>query len=227
MTHYLYTLVFDAEPQPVVFYVGHTKDPAQREADHRRCARDASRTEYKYQFCRQLADIGVDWQFVIVAEIEEDEDTEYEWILKFARYNQTLGISFIDDLPLTNMKAGDFLDEILHRTDIKTAKDIKQYKQNIEAAKERAMVNYNREHPPLDYFNPTPKPLTDRGVVMAAYMNELGAAQREKDDEQKQRRLKKAAAYEAMLKDPQRQERIRKETELLMKGDNNETVSQS
>ena len=43
--HFLYTLVFDCDPEPVVFYVGHTNDPKRRETEHRSAARDLKNTE--------------------------------------------------------------------------------------------------------------------------------------------------------------------------------------
>ena len=213
--HYLYTLVFEAEPQPVVFYVGHTNDPKRRLAEHRSAVKDLTNTEYKYQYARELEAIGVGWEFVVVGEIEDDEDSEYEWILRFARDNQQRGISFYKGLHLTNMKAGDFYHEILHREDIQTAKDIKAFRAELKAAQFEAEVNYDRRKNVLDYFNPTPRPLTQRAELLAAHMNELAAAQREVDEAKRQRKIRQAEAYWAMLNDPERQSRIEAETRRL------------
>jgi hypothetical protein len=209
--HFLYTLVFDCDPEPVVFYVGHTKDPKRREAEHRIAARDVRNTEYKYQWCRELAAVDTAWDFVVVGEIEDDEDSEYAWILKFARRNQDLGLSFIDGLPLTNMKAGDFLDEILADRTIRTADDIKAYRQRrIEESKPTGL--YKRSE--LDYFNPTPRPLTERAQILADWMRE--SAPCEFQDFEAEKKRQKEEEYEKMINDPERIERIKAETLRLM-----------
>lgn len=139
MKQFLYTLVFDAEPNPVVFYVGRTIDPKRRLQEHRRAVKDQQ--EYKYQWCRNLEAIGVSWDLVVIDEIEDDEDSEYAWVLKFARDNQAKGITFIDDLPLTNMKAGDFITEMISMPSIQTATDIREYR-NAQAIR---AVSYERD----------------------------------------------------------------------------------
>ena len=216
--YYLYTLVFDAEPEPVVFYVGHTNNLQRREAEHRSSAKNTLNSEYKYRWIRELELLAIDWHMVPICEIATDEDTEYEWLLKFARYNQSKNITFFDDLPLCNMRAGDFLHEILHRTDIQTASDIRQYKRQSAEAKKAAEVNYNRTAT-VDYFNPTPRPLTERAVVLADYLNELGAAERESAERERAKRLKRAEQYEQMLKDPTRIAKIQAETQRLLDED--------
>jgi len=206
-SHYLYALTFDASPRPVVFYVGHTNNPKRRETEHRASAKDLSNTEYKYQWCRQLEAVDVAWDFVVIGEIEDDEDAEYEWVLKFARDNHSKGITFIDDLPLTNMKAGDFLAEILDRTDIRTKQDIKQYRKEREQARK---VNYEREQ--SDNFVDT-----ERGEIFREYISELGEASRAKNQAEQTAAEARAQAYLKMINDPARQARIRAETEELMK----------
>lgn len=141
MKHYLYTLVFDADPQPVVFYVGHTNDPKRRLQEHRGAVKDLEHTEYKYQWCRSLESVGLSWDLVVIDEIEDDEDSEYAWVLKFARDNQTKNIAFFDDLPLTNMKAGDFLSEMIGIPGIQTATDIREYR-NAQAVR---AISYERD----------------------------------------------------------------------------------
>jgi hypothetical protein len=138
---YLYTLVFDAEPNPVVFYVGRTNDPERRLAEHRRAVKDLEHTEYKYAWARQLEAVGVSWDLVVIDEINDDEDSEYAWVLKFARDNQSKHISFIDDLPLTNMKRGDFLSEMISIPSIETADDIREYR-NAQAVR---AISYERD----------------------------------------------------------------------------------
>jgi len=208
--HYLYTLVFDAAPDPVVFYVGHTNNPKRRETEHKSSAKDAANTEYKYQWCRQLEAVGVDWQFVIVGEIANDEDSEYEWVLKFARDNQSKGISFIAGLPLTNMKAGDFLGEILDRKDINTAAEIRQYR-TVERVRN---ISYQREpEQSADYQG------TDRSRQFEQYLTELGAASSAETAELRQAAEARAKKYLKMLNDPVRLKRIQEETERLMRED--------
>jgi len=141
MKQYLYTLVFDAEPTPVVFYVGRTNDPKRRLQEHRQSVKNLEHTEYKYQWARNLESIGVAWDLVVIDEIEDDEDSEYAWVLKFARDNQEKGITFIDDLPLTNMKAGDFLSEMISITSIQTGQDIREYR-NAKAVR---AISYQRD----------------------------------------------------------------------------------
>tara|TARA_R110000868_G_scaffold3740_2_gene23119 strand:+ start:1626 stop:2330 length:705 start_codon:yes stop_codon:yes gene_type:complete len=137
---YLYTLVFDAEPHPVVFYVGRTNDPERRLKEHRLAVKNLEHTEYKYQWARQLEAIGLTWDLVVIDEIDDDEDSEYAWVLRFARDNQSRSISFIDDLPLTNMKAGDFITEMIKIPSINTAQDIREYR-NAQAVR---AITYER-----------------------------------------------------------------------------------
>jgi hypothetical protein len=141
MTQYLYTLVFDAEPLPVVFYVGRTNDPERRLKEHKLAIKNSEHTEYKYQWARNLEAVSVNWDLVIIDEIEDDEDSEYAWVLKFARDNQSRDISFIDGLPLTNMKAGDFLSEMIKIPSIQTATDIREYR-NAQAVR---AISYERD----------------------------------------------------------------------------------
>ena len=141
MKQYLYTLVYDADPKPVIFYVGRTNDPRRRLQQHRTAVKNLENTEYKYQWCRQLEEVGVSWDLVTICEIDNDEDSEYEWVLRFARDNQERAISFLDDLPLTNMKRGDFLTEMIAIPSIQTANDIREYR-NAQAVRE---ISYQRD----------------------------------------------------------------------------------
>ena len=131
MAHTLYTLSFGSGDDTAVFYVGCTNDVARREREHRTNPFNSNHNEYntfKYQFIRQLKEIGLDFAFTALHEIEEDADSEYEWVLQFARANQVAGRTFIDGHPLTNMKAGDFLSEILNRPEVRTRSDIQHYR---------------------------------------------------------------------------------------------------
>jgi hypothetical protein len=141
MKQFLYTLVFDADPQPVVFYVGRTIDPKRRLQEHRSAVKNPEHTEYKYAWARQLEALGLTWDLVVIDEIDDDEDSEYAWVLKFARDNKTKNISFIDNLPLTNMKAGDFLTEMIDLPTIQTGNDIREYR-NAQAIR---AISYERD----------------------------------------------------------------------------------
>jgi len=132
MAHSLYILSFGHGEDTAVFYVGCTNDVKRREAEHRNNPFNENHNEYntfKYQFIRQLKEIGLDFTFTTLHEIEEDADSEYEWVLQFARANQAAGRTFIDGHPLTNMKAGDFLSEILNRPEVRTRSDIQTYRE--------------------------------------------------------------------------------------------------
>ena len=201
--HHLYTLVFDGEPEPVVFYVGHTNDPKRRANEHRAAARDPANTEYKYQWIRQLEAVGATWDFVEIGLIDNDEDSEYEWVLKFARHNRSKDITFIDDLPLTNMKAGDFLGEILDDPAISTREEIKQYRQQRAAEKK---ISYERDQA---NFKPEHQAAVD--LVQAdwqqAHVEELV---------KKQSKINRELKSIEQLASPERAERIKQETLLLL-----------
>ena len=131
MAHTLYTLSFGTGEDTAVFYVGCTNNARRRESEHRTNPFKPDHNEYntfKYQFIRQLKELGVEFAFTALHEIEEEQDAEYEWVLQFARANQAVGRTFIDGHPLTNMKAGDFLSEILNRPEVRTRSDIVQYR---------------------------------------------------------------------------------------------------
>jgi len=140
----LYTLAFDAAEGPVVFYVGHTNNIQRRRAEHLNNPFNSNHLEYdtyKYRWCRDLDALDIPYVLTPAHEIEDDEDSEYAWILKFARFNLQQGISFIDGYPLTNMRAGDFLTELIAIPEIETAEDIREYR-NAKAVRE---IMYSRD----------------------------------------------------------------------------------
>lgn len=140
----LYTLAFLAGDEPVVFYVGHTNDVERRRGEHTRNPLNPKHAEYdtyKYRWCRDLISAGIEYTLTPILEIDSDDDSEYEWILKFARDNEQRGIEFYDGYPLTNMKAGDFLTEILAIPEINTAEDIREYRN----AKAIRAISYERD----------------------------------------------------------------------------------
>ena len=200
---FLYTLVFDAAPKPVVFYVGRTNDPKRREAEHRRGVADTTTTEYKYQFARQLEQCEVEWDFVVINEILDDQDSEYEWVLKFARDNQRRGIEFIDGYPLCNMRAGDLLEELIGDTKVNSAVEIKQWRE-----RRAQTISYTRESQAIT----SPK-------TQAIISNIHQAADESRLQQQREeiKKLERDVSYEIMLNDPLRTERIRKQTNDLLK----------
>jgi len=142
----VYVLIADnnSNQDPYVFYVGCTNDVKEREAAHRRAAFDPKHREYntyKYQWVRQLALEGYDFTFQVVEEncVSDDAD-EYSYVLRCAEINCFAGISFFDGLPLTNMKAGDFLNEMLQRN-IRTPKDIRTFIKKREQERTASRVS--------------------------------------------------------------------------------------
>ena len=213
--HSLYGLCFMAGDTPIIFYVGHTNNVERRRSEHLNNPFNANHAEYmtmKYQWCRSLRDMGIDYDLtVIVDNISDDEDSEYEWILKIARDNESKGHTFYDDMPLTNMKAGDFLSEIMADKSIRTASDIKAYRQQrIEESKPTGF--YKKAE--LDYFNPTPRPLTQRAQDLAEWMN--SRVDEPFVEMERRKRAEREQQYQAMMNDPARIARIQAETQRLM-----------
>ena len=199
MAHSLYTLSFGTGDDTAVFYVGCTNDVARREKEHRTNPFNPNHNEYntfKYQFIRQLAAVGMDFAFTTLHEIEEEQDAEYEWVLAFARQNQAAGRSFIDGHPLTNMKAGDFLSEILNRPEVRTRSDIVQYRAN----RANRVTSLERGE--------TPSPRASTNEAWIKIQADLAAAKKPE---------RHYTMTESMDQHEERLARIRAETEILMK----------
>jgi hypothetical protein len=214
MKHYLYTLVFDAEPKPVVFYVGRTIDPKRREAEHRYAVKDLTNQEYKYQWCRELEAIGLTWNLIVIGEIEDDNESEYAWVLKFARDNRELGIEFIDGLALTNMKRGDFFEEMIANSAIQTKQDIIEFRNaKIAAAEPRGFSKIGD----WVFYGVTPEPQSETAKNMKSWLanNAEGTFQ----DAADKRTRDVEAEYQKMINDPERIERIKQQTIKLMAED--------
>lgn len=140
----VYTLsITSDDPEPVVFYVGCTNDAARRESEHRSAAQNPKHREYetyKYQFIRAIQELGHDFKFTIVAEncVTDDAD-EYSYVLKYADINRSRGIDIWQGQPLTNMKAGDLLAEMLAEK-IRTPAEIRRFVREQELKKSISRV---------------------------------------------------------------------------------------
>lgn len=213
--HHIYGLQFVANELPIVFYVGHTNDMERRAAEHHRNSENPEHAEYlteKYQWCRSLREQGLEFELVpLQLFAETDEDSEYEWILRQARENILAGISFYDGSPLCNMKGGDFIWEMMADKNIKTAKDIKTYRQKkykIETERRSYIRDFSGDAEP-----------TDAAKKMIAWLHRDGARRSELADVEAKRQQEAEGKYNAMLSDPERINRIKQQTERMMNGD--------
>lgn len=147
-TKSVYHLYFLTGDEKITFYIGWTDDARRRSREHRNNAVNASHSEYltyKYQWIRGLNEAGIEHGLEVLVnavDIRDDND-EYETILKYARANQDRGIKFYDDLPLTNMKAGDILGELLPRRDVVTATQVKAFREQREYERKH-QISYER-----------------------------------------------------------------------------------
>jgi hypothetical protein len=126
---------------PVVFYVGCTNNIHRRTLEHKRNPFDTKHAEYstdKYKFCRDLESQGIEYFLEVLAPAEHITDSadEYSWILKFADHNRDNNILFYDGNPLTNMRAGDFLSEMMAERAVRTPSQIRSYMQGREQARQ-------------------------------------------------------------------------------------------
>jgi len=199
MSKVIYTLIAETI-EPFVFYVGQTGDPIARERQHRSAARNPNHTEYKYQLIRFLESEGVSWQLVVVADtIQLDpKNDEYSFILHFARENMDRGIAFYDKLPLTNMKAGVLLEEMLadRSTDI-SPHGVKAFREQ-KARKIRYEREQNRR--------------TDKHAHrLASVLQEMEEVKEEKRQKQKDSALKKLDRKQRELRDAEQMRPLREE----------------
>lgn len=212
--HHIYALQFMIGDSPVVFYVGHTNDLERRAEEHRTNSANPNHAEYnteKYQWCRSLREQGLEFEFVALQlYASTDEDSEYEWILRQARQNIQQGISFYNDSPLCNMKGGDFIWEMMAEKQIRTAKDIKEFRQRKHKI-ERERRSYLRD------FAGTGEP-TEQAKKIIGWLVKDGERRSKLADEAAKREQDRAAKYNTMLNDPERIKRIKLETERMMNG---------
>jgi len=176
----VYGLTYDDPVRgAVVFYVGCTNDVVRRTQEHMRnpfVSGHAEYDTYKYRFCRDLADLDITYSMVIIepaVDVADDSD-EYSWILQTARINQDLGIKFYQDLPLTNMRAGDFLDEMIRDRTINSSGDIRAFKQRREQERN---VTYERTR---DSSNPVARAMLDQIEIELAPARALKQEQQAK-----------------------------------------------
>jgi hypothetical protein len=132
----VYQLEFDVDGKTIPFYIGMSEDTKRREGEHRTRPHNPSSPEYdnyKYQWIRELDANNIPWRMNVLSPMVEDsEDSEYSWVLRVARNNKHDGIKFYDDLPLTNMKAGSLLSEMLDIPELNTAEQIRAWRERRE-----------------------------------------------------------------------------------------------
>lgn len=216
--HHIYGLQFMAGNEPVIFYVGHTNDLDRRSQEHQTNSQNPNHAEYnteKYRWCRSLREQGLQFELVpLQLFVSADEDSEYEWILKQARQNISAGISFYDGSPLCNMKGGDFIWEMMADRNIRTAKDIKVFRQKKYKI-EQERRSYLRE------FAGTSEP-TAQAQKIITWFQQDGERRFKLADIEAKRQQDREGKYNTMLTDPERINRIKQETERMLNGDKKE-----
>lgn len=204
----LYTLVFEAGDEPVVFYVGHTNNADRRWNEHINNAFNENHSEYdtyKYRWIRSLKDAGIECSMVVLHDIEDDDDTEYEWILKFARANEKQDIRFYDGYPLTNMKAGDLLGELIDLPYINNKEDITRYR----LAKQHTITYTKSDGKQATGF-------TVKGQAIIAELQRQADASRAQRHRETIKKITQRLKQDEMLASPEREERLKRQTiELL------------
>lgn len=204
----LYTLAFLADGEPVVFYVGHTNDVERRRREHTRNPLNPEHAEYdtyKYRWCRDLMAAGIEYTLSPILEIETDDDSEYEWILKFARDNEQRGIEFYDGYPLTNMKAGDFLEDLIKDTNVVTALQIRHWRAERLAKK----ISYEEDLGNAEQ--------SDVAIELIDMLKQQGHDLRVQGYKEEVKKLKKDIREREMLNSPERAELIKQQTIDLLK----------
>ena len=207
----IYALSFKYEDEDVIFYIGRSNDTERRKGEHHRNAFSPSHAEYatdKYRWIRSLCDAKVDFKLTVVVDaVTTDEDTEYAIVLDAARMNRLRGITFYEGLPLCNLRRGDFLEEMLNRPDIKTAKDIKTYREKKETAKR---LEYERANP-----------VNEKTRDLIAHFQHTAATGKALYEEEKRKLEIRKAKANAVLVSPERAEIIRLDTLRLLQEEKN------
>jgi len=203
----VYALVYeDANDDTIVFYIGCTNDVTRRSAEHRRNSLNETHTEYntyKYQWIRQLDQHDCAFRLEVIAEdVQDDENTEYEYVLKFARYNESQGYGFYEGMPLTNMRAGDFLSEMMRDRTVNTAAEIGAWRARRSAA--QRVTAYERESQDISQGRDQRRNVANSMVIITQQkrteevLKQLAAQQRRQRREQAvaQARAEQRAAWE-------------------------------
>lgn len=195
----VYGLMYDDPTHGlVVFYVGCTNDVVRRTQEHMRNPFNPKHSEYdtmKYQFCRDLAELDLTYRLEVISDQEEvdDEADEYSWILQFARHNEDHDIAFYEGMPLTNMKAGDFLDEMLRDRTVKTAGEIRQF---VKHKREQRVSSYQRANHNTSVFNAEGRRVLAQAQAKQQEHNRLKA---EREEKKQRRKAKRDQEYDTWL----------------------------
>jgi hypothetical protein len=144
----------------------------------------------------------------VLHEISTDDDTEYEWILKIARMNERLGIEFYDGYPLTNMKAGDLLEELVGCKYVTTKEDITKYREA-----RRNTVTYTRSD------GKQAQSYTTKGQAIIAELHRQADTARAERHRQTIKKIARQKQQEIDLQDPGRADKLRKQTTDLLYAD--------
>ena len=212
--HHIYGLYFNLADNDIVFYVGHTNNLERRTEEHLTNAFNPEHAEYnteKYQWCRSLREQGIEYNLKpLKLWATTEDDSEYEWILRVARDNEDAGIRFYDGGLLCNMKAGDFIHEMMADRTINTAKDIADFRRNREKLKTERR-SYLRDFSGSQETTPGAQKIID-------WLQADSAIRRQEAEEALKRQQIKEGKYNAMLADPARALRIKQETERMQNG---------
>jgi hypothetical protein len=144
----------------------------------------------------------------VLHEIATDDDTEYEWILKFARMNEQHGIEFYDGYPLTNMKAGDLLTDIIDLPYITTKEDITKYRQARQHT-----VTYTKNN------GQQATSFTTKGAAIIAELQRQADKSRAERHRQTIKQIARNAKQQIDLADPGREAKLKKQTLDLLYAD--------
>jgi predicted GIY-YIG superfamily endonuclease len=124
----VYHLYFMVGDRKITYYIGRTGDVKRREREHRLAVKDTQEQTDKYRWSRQLEQSGIEWKMEVLSDMVEDNlESEYEWVLRAARNNRHDNIKFYNELPLTNLRRGDFLEEMLAEPTVNTAEQIRDW----------------------------------------------------------------------------------------------------
>ena len=209
--HHIYGLAFQIldDSDPIIFYVGRTTDLTRRGHEHQRNQFLVDHPEYntdKYIFSRELAEQGINMFMVVLhRNVQIDTDSEYYYVLKQARLNEQQGIEFYRGQPLTNMKAGDLLAEMLADKTVNTLEDVKKF---VSAHNAKKSAKYDGKHPENSKILHV-----IRGFEQDAAESRAEYARIEK------RRLKREQAHQEMLASRERLDAIKRETAKLIELD--------